>query len=130
MSSHSIAFIGTGVMGRSMAGHLLKAGHKLHIHNRTKAKAEKVRDIERTLNGKAESITVAALAGKVDVLEDRVTRLETEFEHLPSRDTTHRLEVAMGDLRTELSALSERIRPVSAMADRIQQAMIDQVKFG
>ncbi|PTX96437.1 NAD(P)-dependent oxidoreductase [Opitutus sp. ER46] len=36
----SIAFIGTGVMGRSMAGHLLKAGHTLHVYNRTKAKAE------------------------------------------------------------------------------------------
>jgi 3-hydroxyisobutyrate dehydrogenase len=35
----SIAFIGTGVMGRSMAGHLLKAGHALHVHNRTKEKA-------------------------------------------------------------------------------------------
>ncbi len=35
----SIAFIGTGVMGRSMAGHLQKAGHKLHVYNRTKEKA-------------------------------------------------------------------------------------------
>lgn len=35
-----IAWIGTGVMGRSMAGHLLDAGHTLRVHNRTKAKAE------------------------------------------------------------------------------------------
>jgi len=35
----SIAFIGTGVMGRSMAGHLQKAGHTLHVFNRTKEKA-------------------------------------------------------------------------------------------
>jgi 3-hydroxyisobutyrate dehydrogenase len=40
MALHSIAFIGTGVMGRSMAGHLLKAGHTLHVHNRTKARAQ------------------------------------------------------------------------------------------
>ena len=40
MSSHSIAFIGTGVMGRSMAGHLLKAGHTLHVFNRTKERAQ------------------------------------------------------------------------------------------
>src|ERR1035437_6723471 len=38
-ASLTIAFIGTGVMGRSMAGHLQKAGHVLHVHNRTKAKA-------------------------------------------------------------------------------------------
>lgn len=37
--SLSIAFIGTGVMGRSMAGHLQKAGHTLHVYNRTKDKA-------------------------------------------------------------------------------------------
>lgn len=35
----SIAFIGTGVMGRSMAGHLQKSGHTLHVYNRTKEKA-------------------------------------------------------------------------------------------
>lgn len=39
MAKPSVAFIGTGVMGRSMAGHLLKAGHPLHVHNRTKEKA-------------------------------------------------------------------------------------------
>jgi 3-hydroxyisobutyrate dehydrogenase len=44
MSSHSIAFIGTGVMGRSMAGHLLQAGHTLHIFNRTKARAQALID--------------------------------------------------------------------------------------
>jgi 3-hydroxyisobutyrate dehydrogenase len=42
--SHSIAFIGTGVMGRSMAGHLLRAGHPLHVFNRTKAKAQPLLD--------------------------------------------------------------------------------------
>lgn len=35
-----IGFIGTGIMGRSMAGHLLAAGHELHVYNRTRQKAE------------------------------------------------------------------------------------------
>lgn len=35
-----IGVIGTGIMGRSMAGHLLSAGHALHVFNRTRAKAE------------------------------------------------------------------------------------------
>jgi len=35
-----IGWIGTGVMGRSMAGHVQAAGHELYLHNRTKAKAE------------------------------------------------------------------------------------------
>lgn len=40
----TIAFIGTGVMGRSMAGHLLSAGHTLHVHNRTPGKAQPLLD--------------------------------------------------------------------------------------
>lgn len=35
-----IGFVGTGVMGTSMAGHLLDAGHTVVIYTRTKAKAE------------------------------------------------------------------------------------------
>jgi 3-hydroxyisobutyrate dehydrogenase len=35
-----ISFIGTGVMGGPMAGHLVKAGHALTIFNRTRAKAD------------------------------------------------------------------------------------------
>ena len=34
-----IGWIGTGVMGNSMAGHLLAAGHSLTIHSRTKSRA-------------------------------------------------------------------------------------------
>src|SRR5665213_3044098 len=43
-SSSTVAFIGTGVMGRSMAGHLQRAGHPLHVHNRTAAKAQALLD--------------------------------------------------------------------------------------
>lgn len=35
-----IGWIGTGVMGAPMAGHLLEAGHELVVHTRTRAKAE------------------------------------------------------------------------------------------
>lgn len=35
-----VGWIGTGVMGRSMSMHLLKAGHEIHVYNRTKAKAD------------------------------------------------------------------------------------------
>jgi len=37
-----IGWIGTGVMGRSMAGHVQAAGHELFVHNRTKAKTEEL----------------------------------------------------------------------------------------
>ncbi len=41
---HRIAFIGMGIMGLPMAGHLLDAGHTLTVHSRTKSKAATLLD--------------------------------------------------------------------------------------
>lgn len=41
VNSHSkIAFIGTGIMGAAIAGHIMDAGYDVTVTNRTKAKAE------------------------------------------------------------------------------------------
>ena len=40
MASSKLAFIGLGVMGYPMAGHLAKAGHDVTVYNRTTAKAK------------------------------------------------------------------------------------------
>lgn len=36
----TVGFVGTGIMGASMAGHLLSAGYPLYVFNRTRSKAE------------------------------------------------------------------------------------------
>ena len=38
--SRKVAFLGLGVMGHPMAGHLARAGHQVTVYNRTAAKAE------------------------------------------------------------------------------------------
>lgn len=40
----AVGLIGTGVMGKSMAGHWIKAGYQVHVYNRTKAKALELLD--------------------------------------------------------------------------------------
>jgi len=40
MKDKVIGWIGTGLMGNPMVGHLLKAGYTVNVNNRTKAKAE------------------------------------------------------------------------------------------
>ena len=39
-----VGFVGIGVMGKSMAAHLLKAGYRLNVYNRTKSKAAELLD--------------------------------------------------------------------------------------
>ncbi|WP_243289930.1 NAD(P)-dependent oxidoreductase [Bacillus sp. FJAT-47783] len=42
MEKTVIGFIGTGVMGRSMATHLLEAGYPIHLYTRSRSKAEEL----------------------------------------------------------------------------------------
>ncbi|MBD1383307.1 NAD(P)-dependent oxidoreductase [Metabacillus arenae] len=58
-----IGFIGTGVMGKSMAGHLLSAGHPLYVYTRTKNKAESL-----LAQGAIWQESVPVLAANVDVI--------------------------------------------------------------
>ena len=56
----SIAFIGTGIMGSSMARHLIMNGHPLHVHNRTREKAEALLERGATWHDTPESAANAA----------------------------------------------------------------------
>ena len=44
MSKQTVGFIGIGVMGKSMASHIMKAGYPLVVYTRTKEKAQELLD--------------------------------------------------------------------------------------
>jgi len=60
METQNVAFLGLGVMGHPMAGHLAQAGHRLTVFNRTAAKAS--RWLEQH-PGKSAPTPAAAAAG-------------------------------------------------------------------
>ncbi|WP_058305805.1 NAD(P)-dependent oxidoreductase [Gracilibacillus massiliensis] len=59
----TIGFIGSGVMGKSMASHLIDAGYHVHLFTRTKEKA-----LELLNQGAIWEDTVASLATKSDII--------------------------------------------------------------
>ena len=62
--STAVAFVGLGVMGYPMAGHLAKAGHRVTVYNRTRARADAWRDE----HGGAVVATPAEAAAAADVV--------------------------------------------------------------
>src|SRR3954468_15650440 len=58
-----IGWIGTGVMGRSMCGHLIEAGYKVTLFTRTKEKAAEL--VERGATWAASARDVAAASDVV-----------------------------------------------------------------
>ena len=63
MAIRTIGFIGTGVMGSSMAKHLHEAGFEVSVYTRTKEKARELLDM-----GMKWQDTPAVLAAGVDVV--------------------------------------------------------------
>jgi 3-hydroxyisobutyrate dehydrogenase-like beta-hydroxyacid dehydrogenase len=60
VAPHAVAFLGLGVMGHPMAGHLARAGHRVTVFNRTAAKAEAW---VAEYGGRAAATPAAAAAG-------------------------------------------------------------------
>ncbi len=63
VSETHVGWIGTGVMGASMCGHLLDAGHSVTVHTRTRSKAESL--LQR---GAAWADTPKSVAERSDVV--------------------------------------------------------------
>jgi 3-hydroxyisobutyrate dehydrogenase len=63
MSSKKLAFVGMGIMGLPMAGHLLAGGHAVTVYTRTKSKAQSILD-----KGAKWADSAAEAAREADVL--------------------------------------------------------------
>jgi 3-hydroxyisobutyrate dehydrogenase len=112
MAPHSIAFIGTGVMGRSMAGHLIKAGHTLHVHNRSREKAASLIDqgaIWHDTPGSA-----AAAADFVITIVGFPTDVEQIYLGEGGIVASARPESVLIDMTTSSPALARRIAEAAA----------------
>jgi hypothetical protein len=96
------------------------------LDGRGKKTALKINNIDTKLGMKADAMELVHLAEKVDRVEDRMTTVEGEIKHLPDKDTAHDIQMEVAKLS---GIIAEQLKPVTAMAERIQQAMIEQVKF-
>lgn len=90
---------------------------------------DKVKAIQTQLETRAAKETVAIAVGKLDILEDRATRIESDLRHLPDHSTVNKLESMIGKLSGDVGILSERIRPIASIADRLQEKILEQAGF-
>ena len=94
MALAKIGFIGLGVMGSSMAGHLLDAGYALTVYNRTRAKAEPL-----LARGAKWAASPAELAAGVDVVISMVGYpKDVEAVYLANRACCRRSRAALSSI--------------------------------
>ncbi|SDK33942.1 NAD(P)-dependent oxidoreductase [Aliiruegeria lutimaris] len=116
-----VAFLGLGVMGYPMAGHLAKAGHEVTVYNRTTAKAQAWVEQHGGKLGKTPSEAAAgadfvmACVGNDDDLKQVCTGEHGAFEAM-----------AAGTVFVDHTTLSARMtREMNAAADARQVCFVD-----
>ena len=82
--------------------------------------------IDKKFELKADKDQVATLAGKLDVAEDNITRIMVELDHLPDRNTVQNLAQEVAKLSGDVGVLAERVKPIVAIADRVQAAIFEK----
>lgn len=63
--------------------------------------------------------TASATSGALDRLRDRV-------DGLPNAEMMHRLELSLARMEGHIDRLDERLKPVAAIAERMQDLLIEQ----
>lgn len=58
----------------------------------------------------------------------RIQAVEAEIQHLPDKDTAHKLELALIQISGRLDTLDERLNPIAATSVRLQEYLLDQAK--
>jgi len=116
-----ISFIGTGVMGGPMAGHLAKAGHDLTVYNRTRSKA----DAWVAANGGKAASTPAEAAKDADVVLTCVGNDDDLAQVTLGRDGAFRA-MGKGALFIDHTTVSARIaRQLSVEAEGLGLHSVD-----
>lgn len=113
MAQATIGWIGTGVMGVSMAKHLMAAGHPLVIHTRTRARAEPL-----LAAGAQWAESPLAVAERAEIVCSMVGYPEdVEVTHLGPQGTLSaaKAPALLIDFTTSSPALAQRIAERSAV---------------
>lgn len=69
----------------------------------------------------------------------RIQTIENDLKHLPDKETTHRIEMTMqavlgrldkqdATLEGRFSSMDERLKPIQAIGERLNDVLVDQMK--
>ncbi|TCT41165.1 DUF2730 family protein [Martelella mediterranea] len=80
-----------------------------------------------TAKAKGNSVKLDKLEGKVEDHGQRIQSLEDEMEHLPDKESQHRIEVGLVELNGRMDVLSESLKPIHANNQLLHDLLQKQV---
>lgn len=79
-----------------------------------------------TAGTRANANQLEELSKRMNQVERRVDKAETEIRNMPDRDMVHRMELTLTEMRGEIGVLSQRLVPVAAISERLQEFLLEQ----
>ena len=71
---------------------------------------------------------ISEIVGRMDRLELRSQRIEDRVAQFPTTQQLHELELSMQRTQGQIEVLNERLRPVAAIGERMQEWMLENGK--
>ena len=100
------------------------------IANSSKASSVRLRMIEQRLEQKVDKsdfelvrTQIAAGVGRVDIVEDRTSRIETEMDHMPDKDAMHTLALQVSEQRSDIRALAQSVDNIRRSVDDLSKTI-------
>ena len=78
--------------------------------------------------GKAADARVANGETRISALEKQVAELRGDLDHVPDKDVSHRLEMAIARIEGRVDVMAERLQPVAAISERLQEFLLEQAR--
>lgn len=72
------------------------------------------------------STRIDAYEAALTVLDSSHQRLRDRVEGLPNAEMMHRLELSLARMEGHIDRLDERLKPVAAISERMQELLIEQ----
>lgn len=63
-------------------------------------------------------------------IADRLAAIEGDLRHMPTAESYQRTEVALAELNGHIAVLTERLKPVASISDRLQEFLLDEAARG
>lgn len=74
------------------------------------------------------SAAISTLQVRLDEHGLRVQRIEDRVQQMPDHDAMHRVELAIARMEGHIDRIDERLKPVAAIAERMQEIMLEQAR--
>ncbi|ADZ72416.1 DUF2730 family protein [Polymorphum gilvum] len=77
-----------------------------------------------TARSRVNADEIKALRDRSQEHDRRLDVIERDIEHLPDRNHAHTMQVELAKMSGEIQILSERLKPVAAISERLQEFLI------